>query len=179
MARIALFGGSFDPPHVAHQLACLYVLETSGCDEVWMVPAARHPFAKSLAPFEDRFEMCKRAAARLEGVVVSRVEEELGGESRTLHTVQHLRRTRPGDTFLLVLGADLLAERRAWLGWDELERLVEIVVIGREGHGGPEPCLPAVSSSEIRRRLQRGEDVSRLVSGDVLAYIQERSLYRA
>ena len=62
MTRIALFGGSFNPPHIGHQMACLYVLETSSCKELWMVPTFRHPFDKALAPFEDRFEMCRRAS---------------------------------------------------------------------------------------------------------------------
>ena len=61
MARIALFGGSFNPPHVAHQLACLYVLETAVYDQLWMIPTARHPFAKALAPFPGRLETAHRA----------------------------------------------------------------------------------------------------------------------
>jgi nicotinate-nucleotide adenylyltransferase len=189
MARIALFGGSFNPPHIAHQLACLYVRETAAVDEVWMVPTFRHPWAEGhdapahpikqeLAPFDDRFEMCRRAAARLPGVTVSRVEAELGGESRTLLTVQHLRKTRPGDAFTLVVGADLVAERHLWFGYRELEQLVDFFVLGRAGHGGPPPELPAVSSTDIRAALRRGDDVSRLVSQGVLSYIRERGLYQ-
>jgi nicotinate-nucleotide adenylyltransferase len=178
MARIALFGGSFNPPHVGHQLACLYVLETSACDEVWMVPTFVHPFEKQLAPFPDRLEMCRRAAARTQGLRVSTVEAELGGESRTLHTVQHLQREHPHDAFSLVIGADLLAERHLWYRADELERLCPFIVLGRAGYAGPEPALPEVSSTAIRARIARGEDCSRLVGREVLAYIHERGLYR-
>src|SRR4051812_26752381 len=63
--RVAIFGGSFNPPHVGHQLAALWVLETAGVDELWFVPAFVHPFEKALAPFEDRRRMCERAAAAL------------------------------------------------------------------------------------------------------------------
>ena len=88
-ARVAIFGGSFNPPHVAHVLAVTYVLATEDLDEILVVPCFRHPFAKELAPFEDRFAMCELAMAWLPKVTVSRVEQELGGESRTLRTVEH------------------------------------------------------------------------------------------
>ena len=70
------------------------------------------------------------------------------------------------------------SERYLWYGWDELEKLVEIIVLGRVGYGGPEPLLPAVSSTDIRARISRGEDVSRLVSNDVLRYIEKERLYQ-
>jgi len=63
--RVAIYGGSFNPPHVAHQLAALYVLETQPVDELWFVPCFKHPFEKALESFEDRLEMCRRAAAPL------------------------------------------------------------------------------------------------------------------
>ena len=46
--RVGLLGGSFNPPHVAHQLAAIYVLETQGVDAIWFVPAFLHPFDKPL-----------------------------------------------------------------------------------------------------------------------------------
>jgi nicotinate-nucleotide adenylyltransferase len=61
--RVAVYGGSFNPPHVAHQLALTYVLATAQVDEVWMVPTFKHPFDKALAPFSDRAKMCELAAS--------------------------------------------------------------------------------------------------------------------
>ncbi len=60
--RVAVFGGSFNPPHVAHQFVALYVLETAGVDELWLVPCAKHTFEKLLAPFSHRLRMCELAA---------------------------------------------------------------------------------------------------------------------
>src|SRR5436853_6974273 len=90
--RVALFGGSFNPPHVAHQMAALYVLETAPVDELWLIPAFRHALGKPLQPFEDRLEMCRLAAAALgPRVDVSDVERAIGGASRTLYTLRRLR----------------------------------------------------------------------------------------
>ena len=63
MPEIALFGGSFDPPHVGHLLAAAYVLATEPVDELWLVPVFEHPLGKKpAAPFEHRVELCERLA---------------------------------------------------------------------------------------------------------------------
>src|SRR3954452_22589054 len=108
--RVALFGGSFNPPHVAHQLVGLYVLETEPVDELWLIPCFKHPFDKALAPFEDRLAMCELAAAALgPRARVSDCERRLGGESRTLRTVKALQAQHPGVELSLVIGGDIEA----------------------------------------------------------------------
>src|SRR5262245_29965318 len=103
-ARIGLFGGSFNPPHAAHQMVALYVLETQPIDELWFVPTWRHVFGKDLAPFDDRVRMCELAAAPLGSrAVVSRIEAELAARpgfvaSRTLDTIEAIAEQRPGAT---------------------------------------------------------------------------------
>lgn len=183
---IGLFGGSFNPPHVAHEMVCLYVLETAAVDQVWMVPTWNHPFQKDLAPFEDRFAMCERAAEIFAGrVVVSRIEEELGREqSRTLDTIEALY-ARSGDVALrLVVGADILGETDKWHRWDEITRLAPPIVVGRPGYADPEPEddiafeMPAISSTEVRKRLRAGKSAVPLVSRAVMEYIAGRGLYR-
>ncbi len=176
--RVALFGGSFNPPHVAHQLAALHVLETEPVDELWFVPVFKHPFDKTLEAFEHRLAMCERAAAALgPRARVSDCERTLGGDSRTLRTVQSLKATHPGTEFALVVGADLLPELGSWYGADELRQLVRFIVVGRTGHAGGTLAMPAVSSTEVRQRLTRGERPEGLVPRSVLDYIGERKLY--
>src|ERR1700710_25515 len=109
--RIALYGGSFNPPHLGHELAAFYVLETANVDQLWFVPCFQHAFEKALQPFEDRFRMCELAAAALgPRARVSDIERELGQASRTLRTLRALEARHPGDTFVEVIGADLVAE---------------------------------------------------------------------
>ena len=88
--RIAIFGGSFNPPHVAHVLAVVYALAVAPIDHVLIVPVYQHPFSKELAPFEDRLAMCEAAMGWIPGARVSDVERELGGESLTLRMLTHL-----------------------------------------------------------------------------------------
>jgi nicotinate-nucleotide adenylyltransferase len=177
--RVALYGGSFNPPHVAHQLAALYVLETEPVDELWLVPVFKHPFDKALAAFEDRLEMCRRAAAALGARVrVSDCERQLGGESWTLRTVKALQEQHPATAFSLVVGADLQGELDSWHGAEELRALCPFIVVGRAGFpGGRGPAMPAISSSEVRSRIAAGHPVDALVPRAVLDYIGQRKLY--
>src|SRR5437867_3521350 len=135
MPTLALFGGSFNPPHVAHQMAVLWALETEDVAEVWVVPTFRHPFEKELAPYDDRLEMCRLAMAPLGArVVVSDLERELGGEtSRTLVTLEALKARRPDASLRLVIGADIWPEREKWWKWAEVERLAPPLVVRRAG----------------------------------------------
>jgi nicotinate-nucleotide adenylyltransferase len=160
-------------------MALSYVVATARVDEVWMVPTFKHPFEKQLAPFSDRAKMCELAASPFKAVRVSRIEEELGGESYTLRTMRALIERHPDHRFSLAIGADLVGERERWHGWAELKELVPFIVVGREGSpatGGV--ALPAVSSTIVRQRLGAGEPVDALVAADVIDYIRARGLYR-
>ena len=180
---VAVFGGSFNPPHVAHQMVCLWVLETQPVDEILLVPTFRHPFEKQLAPYADRLEMCRRMALPFGGrATVSAIEQELGGEaSLTLVTLEALAARLTGCALRLVIGADILRERDKWYRWADIEKLAPPIVVGRPGFDTPDgaPELAAVSSTEVRARLARGEPVHQLVPREVLAVISDKGLYRA
>lgn len=180
---LAVFGGSFNPPHVAHALACVLAKKTGGVDGVLVVPTFRHAFSKELAPFEARLAMCRLAMGDLPGVEVSRAEEELGGESRTLRLLEHLATTHPGVPLRLLVGADILLETHKWHRWDEVARIAPPLVLGRVGITHPEapaPVLPDVSSTRVRALLRDGDDdrtLAALVPRDVIAYAREHALY--
>jgi nicotinate-nucleotide adenylyltransferase len=183
---VAIYGGSFNPPHIAHQMAALYVLETASVDELWLVPACRHAFGKPLAPFSDRVQMCELAARALgPRVKVSDIEGAIGGESRTLRTIRRLQAMWPDHVFSLVIGADLVDEVPSWQGGAELQATGPFIVVGRGGvakaeetEGAERVAMPAVSSSSVRQRLAVGQSVERLVPRLVLDYISERKLYQ-
>ncbi len=185
---IAVFGGSFNPPHIAHVLACLFVAETQAVDEVLAVPCFRHPFDKQLAPFDDRVAMLELALAPLAPRVhVSTIERDIaptdGTPSRTLDTLHALAALRPQAAWRLVVGVDILAERDKWHRWDEIERIAPPLVLGRQGYTAPVElgrlvALPEISSTEVRARLAHGDDVAGLVPRRVLEYVSRQGLYR-
>ncbi|APR74835.1 Nicotinate-nucleotide adenylyltransferase [Minicystis rosea] len=189
--RVAVYGGSFNPPHVGHVLGVVYALSTAPIDEVLVVPVYRHPFAKNLASYPDRLALCRLALGWLPHVTISTVEEELGGESLTLRTVEHLIATHPSWSLRLLVGSDVLADLPKWHRWDRIAALAPPLVMGRAGVdateaavtwvGKPEDAmLPRVSSSEIRAAIASGriDDVRALVPASVLDHITTRGLYQ-
>jgi len=179
--NVAIFGGSFDPPHVCHVLAAAWALSTQEIDRVVAVPCFDHPFDKALSPFEVRLAMARLAFAIFhDRVEVSSVEEELGKPSFTARTVGHLSRLHPDWQLRLLVGADILEEKERWHRFEDIERLAPPLVVGREGRKGSLPgriVLPDVSSTQVRSMLRSGSDVSELVPHDVLDYVLRQGIY--
>ncbi len=180
---VVVYGGSFDPPHVSHCLAVSYVLMTNPIDRVLVIPTFKHPFDKPLTPFVHRSRMCELAFADDPRVTVSTVEEELGGESRTLRTLETLRERHPHWNMRLLMGADLLIESPKWYGFDRIAQIAKPLVVGRVGYAheaAPTAVLPEVSSKDIRAKIAAGDaSVRELLPQRILAYIHEHELYGA
>jgi len=182
--KVAIFGGSFNPPHVAHVLAVAYVLSTADVDRLMLVPTFKHPFGKPLAPFDDRVRMCELAMAPLPSVEVSRIEERLDGASLTLHTLEAIKQEHPDWDLRLVMGADLLIEADKWFRFEEVRKLAPPIVLGRAGFeqaGAPPPILPAISSTRIRELIARGRwmELAALLPRHVMEHVRARGLYAA
>jgi nicotinate-nucleotide adenylyltransferase len=190
MRTVGLFGGSFNPPHVAHQLVALYLLETC-VDEVWFVPTYSHPFGKQLAAFDHRVAMCELATAPLGARVrVSRAEEDLAKKpdfvsSRTLDLIEHLEAQHRDAALRLVIGTDILGETDKWHRWDEVTRRAPLIVVGRTGYALPPGSvatgvtMPEVSATKVRELLASGDvpGAAALLPQTVLRYIARHGLY--
>lgn len=179
--NVALLGGSFNPLHIGHLMAALYLRTNLGCDQVWLVPSFHHPFHKALAPFEDRVAMCEAMAADVgPWFRVSRVEAEVGKEGRTIELLEYLLPQHPGTAFQFVIGSDIVADLPKWKAWDRIQSLVKVTVLHRAGHpaaGTVGPPMVEVSSTAIRAQLEAGISPTELVPGAVLAYARAKHLY--
>ncbi|MFC1612058.1 nicotinate (nicotinamide) nucleotide adenylyltransferase [Myxococcota bacterium] len=177
-----VYGGSFNPPHMGHQMACLYLLEALGAGAVWLLPTVHHPFGKNLAPFSHRVKMCQ-LMAHLFGnrVVVSEVEATPGTSGRTYDTLTRLHSENPGQRFALAVGSDILGETSLWHRWDDIVSMVPVIVMGRGGYpheqAGPVE-LPPISSGDIRKRIHSGQGIDGLVPARITEYIERHGLYR-
>ena len=184
--NIGIFGGTFDPPHISHTLACLYVLETTDIERILVIPCFQHPFRKTAVAFSHRVDMCRIAMECLAPrVEVSEIEAGRKSPSYTIDTLKILKKHLPDAQFSLIIGSDILQETSKWKSFDEIERIARIIILPRpqreaEQKQSEEPhfLLPDISSSEIRRRLKTEEDVSTFLSHRVLEYISRHNLYR-
>ncbi len=192
MRRIGLFGGTFDPVHLAHLALAREALAALQLDEVRWIPAGQ-PWqkARALTPAVHREAMVRLAVAGEPRFTVDRIELERSGPSYTLDTVRALQDREPGATWFLIVGADQHAGLHTWHGWQELLDRVVLAVAARPGgrppvaaavlqhphHSVPLPMME-ISSTEIRRRVAAGEDIDRLVPPAVASYIDREGLYR-
>jgi nicotinate-nucleotide adenylyltransferase len=183
---VAIYGGSFDPPHVSHVLAVVYALKTGGFERVLVVPVFEHAFHKQLTAFEHRTRMCELAFAGIAGVEVSRVERELQVPSLTLRTLEHLAAQHPYWQMRLLVGSDVLGDTAKWHAFDRVSELAPPYVVARPGYQHPDSraaLLPDVSSTRVREALAAVDDPAQLallavsVPSAVLSYITEHRLY--
>jgi nicotinate-nucleotide adenylyltransferase len=184
---VAIYGGSFDPPHISHVLAAVYALKVGGFDQVLVVPVYEHAFQKRLSSFEHRVRMCDLSFSGIAGVQVSTVERVLATPSLTLRTLEHLAALHPDWALRLLIGSDVVSETAKWHGFNRIAQLAPPYILARAGYSQPgadAPLLPDVSSTRIRTALaaRSSGDNEALLAGSVpqavLAYISENHLYR-
>jgi nicotinate-nucleotide adenylyltransferase len=199
--RVILFGGSFDPVHVGHTTVAEHVAGRLGAARTIFVPARRSPHKSEppVASPQHRVNMLSLAVARYPSFSVSRCELERLEPSYTYDTVADFRRRLPEAELFWLVGADTVASLPQWHRVADLMNLCEICVMSRGGLELPAldsliPSLPAeavrrlkcnvveapavpVSSTEVRRRLKAGLDVSKMLDPAVLEYIIRHKLY--
>ena len=191
--KIAVVGGTFDPLHNGHVAVCHAVLAQADVDRVLLAPAARSPFKadRAPAPARLRLEMIEAVARRHPRWEVSDLELHRPPPSYTIDTLDALSRNRPGDAFALVLGADQLPDFKSWKDYARLYAKYEVLATTRAGHLLPQEMLAAyprlrvvrvpdvaVSATEVRRRLARGEPVDDMIPPEVHAVILREGLYQ-
>ena len=132
--RIGLLGGSFNPAHEGH----LYVGEVArkrlGLDYVWWLVAPQNPLKPEagMAPFKERLAAARALAGRRPRLIVSDIECVLGSRY-TIDTLKALTRRFPEVRFVWLMGSDNLEQFHRWRRWEEIVRLVPVVVVERSG----------------------------------------------
>lgn len=173
--KIAIFGGSFNPPHIGHLMMCQYVLATRpDISTIYITPTYKHPFNKKLIDFEHRANMCDCITAYFDHYKVrtSRVEWVLGGISYTVNTLKYFKESRD-CSLALIVGSDIVSDPNEWRDFDEVKELAEFIVIHRFGwRGGQGPAFMDISSTIVRDRLKNGKSVEAWVPSNVLEYIK-------
>lgn len=191
-ARIGVFGGTFDPPHVGHLVTAVNVRHDLALDRVLLV-VANVPWQKvgsrTISPAEDRYALVEAAVDGVPGLEASRLEIDRGGPSYTADTLAELRAREPDAELFVVLGADAAAGILSWERVEEVRRLATIVVVDRPG--APPAAAPGpdwrwiavevprleVSSTELRARVRDGRPLDYLLTPPVIARIRARHLY--
>ncbi|WP_088283521.1 nicotinate-nucleotide adenylyltransferase [Kineosporia sp. A_224] len=190
--RLGVMGGTFDPIHHGHLVAASEVQSAFDLDEVVFVPTGQ-PWQKSsrdVAPAEHRYLMTVIATASNPRFTVSRVDIDRTGPTYTIDTLRDLSAQRPDAQLFFITGADALAQILSWKDSGEIFDLAHFIGVTRPGHTLDDAGLPqdrvslmevpamAISSTDCRVRIVKGEPVWYLVPDGVVQYIGKYGLYR-
>lgn len=186
--KIAILGGSFDPPHLGHYFVIQQVLELrKDIDKILLVPAFKHQWKPIQASPKDRLAMLRSLVN--EKVKISDIELRMQGISYTRDTLQELKKEINAQ-MLWIVGSDILSEFNRWDNTEGLFELTTFLVFPRDPHHVPEK-VPAgfevirdknlittnISSTVIRQRVKEGKAISYLVPKEVEEYIKKHNLY--
>ncbi len=201
--RIALFGGSFDPIHTGHTRVACAAAEQLDAERVVFIPAKCSPLKGTLprAGDTERLAMIQLAIQADDRCAVSDCELHRSAPSYTLDTIKHFQaQYGPEVSIHWLLGADSVDDLVYWYKVDELIDTCTLSVMYRGGYEAPtfDKYVPLwgqerveklranvvetpridISSTEVRRRLATGEDVSRMLHPQVVDYIKRHGLYK-
>jgi nicotinate-nucleotide adenylyltransferase len=192
--RLAIFGGSFDPPHIGHLLAAQDAFDQLSLDRLILVPAATQPLktGREATDAPRRLDMARLLVEGDSRFEVSSVEVDRGGLSFTVDTLAHFAREFPDAERFFLIGADVLASFGQWREPHRVVALARLAILERAGD--QPPMLPSglderrlthlptrrvdVSSTDIRERVRQGRSIRGFVTDGVAAYIARAGLYR-
>lgn len=192
MARIGIYGGTFNPIHHGHLIAAQSAAEALDLSEVIFVPSCIPPLkpCSDLASGIHRLAMVRLAVEGNPRFSVSDIEVRRDQKSYTVDTMRELAAVYPDTRLFFLVGADCAPKLHQWKGIEELQRLVEFSVFNRPGAtpaGALPPGTPALhhvampglelSSTHLRARLAAGRPVHYLTPPAVEDYILRHRLY--
>jgi nicotinate-nucleotide adenylyltransferase len=184
--KIALFGGAFDPPHLGHQQVAQEMIEQKVVDEVWYVPVYKHPWEKrygksNMASYEHRKAMLKLIMPKK-----TQLKEYLD-VGFTYPTLVYFSKKHPEHDFSWLMGSEYLGRFDDFLAGHPKLLDFNFYVYPREGFElktslkGMSLLVDfpeiAASSTAVKKRLEAGKDVSKLLNESVFEYINKHALY--
>jgi nicotinate-nucleotide adenylyltransferase len=197
--RVGIYGGTFAPIHNGHVSAAKAFMEQMKLDYLFIIPTYMPPH-KQIDESDDplyRLRMCELAFEDTDGVIISDCEIARGGKSYTYDTLCELQ--RPNTRLFLLCGTDMVLSFDKWYRFEDIFKMCYPVYVRRENDAMLGNMLVSkiqeyyqtydvmfrrvitdpieISSTEVRRAVAAGEDISDLVPPSVERFIKENRLY--
>lgn len=190
MIKTGIYGGSFNPIHNGHIALAKAFLRQAALDEVWFVVSPQNPFKVNDHLLDDRWRL-RLTKAALQGetrLMASDYEFHLPKPSYMWHTLQSMSREYPDREFTLLIGGDNWTMFHRWYHADDILSHYSLAVYPRKDNPIDTATLPPnvqlinaelldISSTEVRHRITKGQDISHLVPPRVAELITKNHLY--
>jgi len=195
--HITLFGGSFNPSHIGHQIVLAQAFDlipplsaNRRIDQIWLLPDYHHAFDKNqnLAPAKHRLAMTKLLENHKIKTNTCTFDQKMPGN--TIFHINYLKKTHPKHQFSFLMGSDNLKTFHKWPEYKKLLKLMPFYIYPRAGFPfkplyqnmtpltHPLQVITNISSTKVRNRLQKGLTVKHLIPLKVSEYIEKHQLYQ-
>ena len=175
--KTGIFGGSFNPIHTGHIALARQLMQLAGLDEVWLMVSPQNPLKQGCDDLLDdqlRYQLARLALHGEEGIIACDYELHLPRPSYTWNTLEHLKEDYPDNTFTLIIGGDNWELFPRWYRAKDIIEKHNIIVYPRRGSTVDRSAIPRqvtiadtelldISSTDIRQRVSRGENISSMV----------------
>ena len=187
--RIGFFGGSFNPPTIAHVNLCKEAIEKCGLDKIYIVPVSDMYKKKNLSPYKFRSKMLEIALKDVKNIEVSNIEERLERNICAVEAFEIIENIYPNDDIYFLMGMDNYKKIDSWKEYEKLKKY-KYIVFERENDEVPKNIetqetififaknVKNISSTKVRELILNGENTSHLINKDVEDYIINNNLYK-
>lgn len=198
--RLGIMGGTFDPIHFGHLICAEQAREQFNLDYVVFMPTGNPVFKmdRKVSSAEDRYKMTLIATRKNPSFDVSRIEIDREGATYTVDTLRILRESLPeGTELFFITGADAIISVLKWKDAEKAIRMAHFVAATRPGYdyshlhdsiieNGELPDVVsffevpglAISSTDLRRRMNEGKSITYMTPFSVQSYIERHELYK-
>ncbi len=201
MKQIAIYGGTFDPPHNGHIHLAIRIMKMKNLDQLIFIPAAKPPHKpdQPISDFDDRYNMLVLATEKFKNISISKIEyERLPNSSFTFDTMNSLALLCPNDELSIIIGADSLAMIHTWYKCKELVKRWNFITYPRAKvdikieillkywekdlavklyNSLIDSPVYDISSTEIRQMIRNGDKKLSMIDENVYNYIINNKLY--
>ncbi len=179
--NIAVFGGSFDPPHIGHEEIVKEGLKKLDIELLFVVPTFLNPFKEIFfAPAQIRYRWIEKLLSTYPKAKILKYEIEQNRPVPTIETIKHLKESHKLDKIYLIIGADNLPTLHKWKDYDELKKLVNFVVATRDDEKIPKNLQKLdihvnISSTKLREKIKR-EYLPKSIADEVIKYYNRETM---
>ena len=204
--RLGIFGGAFDPVHKGHTQSLKYINDLKIIDEIQVIPNYASPHNKEIQTDEKhRLKMLEIGFKEIKNIKLNDIELKNKTKSYTYETLKYLKEIYPEKHISLIIGLDSLFSFTTWKNWENILSLCSLLVLERKLNGSLQlnkdierkispdyedffsdhgkililkNDLINISSTDVRLKLKKNENLAGLVDDQVLKYISNKSLYK-
>lgn len=198
MSKIGFFGGSFNPATFAHINLAKEIVDSCNLDKLIFVPMSDFYEKEDLIEFKIRYDMLKLICSKIKKIEVSDIENKKNAKLYAIDSFEIIKKQYENNDIYYIMGSDNLEKIENWKGYNDLVTNYKYIILERKENAFEKIVntnidikkhkanftivsnykYNNISSSLVRDKIKKNEDISNLVPKEIAEYIKENNLYK-